>query len=428
MNEPKISIFTPTHKPTYLLETYESLLSQDFKDWEWIVVPNHGAQIPDMGDPRVRIIRDAQLLPDPAIGYLKRLACSHAKAPIHLELDHDDLLREDALGIVYKAFEEGAEFVYTGFAEFNMPGWTPYMYNSAWGWEYKPFEWRGKHFMYSTGFPPLPPWILLITHGPNHIRSWTAKAYEEVGGHDVTMAGGDDYDLYVKLWVAGKRFKHIPECLYFYRRLEGGENSYLQRNQLIHQMVRERYPRYVLDACARWCRDTGLKAVDLGSLHGKPPGDCWVGVDRFPGPGVDVVADLNERWPFEDDSVGLIRAQDFVEHLRDPIHTMNEAWRVLAADGMMLIEVPSTDGRGAFQDPSHVSFWNEHSFWYYTQPQYRGFVQDIKAAFWPTRCITYFPSKWHEENRIPYVQAHLVAIKKNSAARPAYAPSIPRPE
>ena len=32
---------------------------------------------------------------------------------------------------------------------------------------------------------------------------------------------------------------------------------------------------------------------------------------------------------------------------------------------------PSTDGRGAFQDPTHVSFYNENSFWYFTDRRLR---------------------------------------------------------
>ena len=33
---------------------------------------------------------------------------------------------------------------------------------------------------------------------------------------------------------------------------------------------------------------------------------------------------------------------------------------------MLLSLTPSTDGRGAYQDPTHVAFYNENSFWYYT--------------------------------------------------------------
>jgi hypothetical protein len=33
--------------------------------------------------------------------------------------------------------------------------------------------------------------------------------------------------------------------------------------------------------------------------------------------------------------------------------------------GTAEIVVPTTDGPGAFQDPTHVSFWNRRSFLYY---------------------------------------------------------------
>jgi len=82
-------------------------------------------------------------------------------------------------------------------------------------------------------------------------------------------------------------------------------------------------------------------------------------------PPADVVCDLNERWPWSDSSVDAIIAHDIIEHLVDPIHTMNEMWRVLKPGGTADIIVPTTDGRGAWQDPTHVSFWNRNSFFYY---------------------------------------------------------------
>lgn len=91
----------------------------------------------------------------------------------------------------------------------------------------------------------------------------------------------------------------------------------------------------------------------------------YVGVDICPGPGVQVVADLTQRWPWDDGTVDEIAAFDIIEHLPEKIHTMNEAYRVLRYGGAFDICVPTTDGRAAFQDPTHVSFWNRHSFWYY---------------------------------------------------------------
>jgi len=107
------------------------------------------------------------------------------------------------------------------------------------------------------------------------------------------------------------------------------------------------------------------RKINMGCGHQGLPG--WVNVDIYPFKGVNLIADLNNRWPWKDDSIHYIRAFDVVEHLRDPIHTMNEGWRVLKHGGIFEIWVPSTEGRGAFQDPTHVSYWNYNSFAYYSE-------------------------------------------------------------
>jgi len=92
--------------------------------------------------------------------------------------------------------------------------------------------------------------------------------------------------------------------------------------------------------------------------------DGYVNVDIIEAPGVEV-ADLRNPWPWRDSSVDFIRAHDIIEHLPDKIFTMNEIWRVLKPECAAEIVVPTTEGPGAFQDPTHVSFWNRRSFMYY---------------------------------------------------------------
>lgn len=109
--------------------------------------------------------------------------------------------------------------------------------------------------------------------------------------------------------------------------------------------------------------------LNLGCSDDVRPG--WLNVDLSPEcvplPHTEVAfADLRKPWPWKTSSVAEIRAWDIIEHLPDMIHTMNEAWRVLQPNGRFEIEVPTTDGPGAFQDPTHVSFWNRNSFFYYT--------------------------------------------------------------
>jgi hypothetical protein len=97
---------------------------------------------------------------------------------------------------------------------------------------------------------------------------------------------------------------------------------------------------------------------------------------------------------------------------------MNEAFRVLAPGGWLLIEVPSTDGRGAFQDPTHVSFWNENSIWYYTNRNFSRFIPSFKGRFQNSRTVTYFPSEFERVHNMAVVQSDLIALKGDYAKRP----------
>ncbi len=126
--------------------------------------------------------------------------------------------------------------------------------------------------------------------------------------------------------------------------------------------------------------------LDLGCGGGKmkseDPNIIVFGLDQHRFDGVDVICDLNEGIPYEAESADVILARHFLEHLSDPIKIMNEIWRVLRMGGEAHVIVPSTDGPGAFQDPTHKSFWNENSFLYYSHPTYQKLYPDlIKCNF-----------------------------------------------
>lgn len=149
--------------------------------------------------------------------------------------------------------------------------------------------------------------------------------------------------------------------------------------------------------------------VDLGC--GNRKADGFIGVDIVAGDQVDVIADLKSHFPFPDNSVDFIKAHDFIEHLPDRIRTMNEIWRILKPGGIIDIFVPSTDGRGAFQDPTHVSFWNINSFMYYCQevPAYLALCQShygFKGEFSINKI-----EEIHSPLQVIHVHAVLTAIK-----------------
>ena len=145
----------------------------------------------------------------------------------------------------------------------------------------------------------------------------------------------------------------------------------------------------------------GLLKVDLGG--GLFPREGYLTIDQE---GANITCDLNEGIPLEDNSVGVINASHLIEHLKDPIKTMREIHRVLAHGGWAFIEVPSTDGRGAWQDPTHVSYWTENSFWYYTKKSHAQFIRNTDIKF---SCMRLETNWW--DNNIAVVNTHLVAIK-----------------
>lgn len=108
----------------------------------------------------------------------------------------------------------------------------------------------------------------------------------------------------------------------------------------------------------------------------------YIGLDIQERVAPDVVCDISSGLPYEDNSIEQVRAFDFLEHIAPDktIFVVEEIWRVLKPDGILEHLTPSTDGRGAFQDPMHRSFWNINSWLYFTEDAYRA-LYGIKAKF-----------------------------------------------
>ena len=126
--------------------------------------------------------------------------------------------------------------------------------------------------------------------------------------------------------------------------------------------------------------------LNLGCCNAHMEGFC--NVDRVQP--ADVITDLEKDWPWLEGTVDAIVAKDIFEHLPDKIHTMNEAWRVLKPGGVLGVVIPTTDGRGAFQDPTHCSFWTPNDLLYYTSgsPERERFGESygISARFAVATC------------------------------------------
>jgi hypothetical protein len=336
---PLVSCIMPTaDRRPFVPRAVRQFLAQDYPNKELVILDDGADGVADLvpDDPRVRYLRHAGRMP---LG-TKRNDCVRAsRGELIMHWDDDDWMAPRRIRCQVEALlASGAEVCGLRRALFHDPGT-----GRTWLYEYpagaRPWL-IGGTLLYRLDFwrrAPFP----AVNAGEDTRFLW-AHALERV-------AEPDDFTFYVALIHPGNTSPKLPQGDYW-----------------------SAWPGDV----AQLMGDTGapppapapspggrtVMRLNLGCRDARLPDH--VNVDGVPGPGVEVV-DLREPWPWADSSVDAVRAADIVEHLPDKIRTMNELWRVLKPGGTAEITVPTTDGSGAFQDPTHVSFWNRRSFLYY---------------------------------------------------------------
>ena len=411
----KFSLITPTHKNTpYLEELYYSILGQTYTDWEWVVWLNGDFDINKAlflsKDERIKVFLDKSN--DKNVGYHKKQAFMRGTGNILVELDHDDLLLENCLEELYKAYQDPEiGFVYSDNAKLT-DNFT--CYDKSYGWKFNKHKveilGEVKELWCPISFKPTSHSMNYIWYMPDHVRSWRKTVYHEIGGHNENYEILDDQELMQRTYLKTK-FKKIDKCLYLYR--IHGKNTWLEKSKDIQKKTFELGYKNSQILAERDAELKKLLKVDLGGGINKKPG--YLSIDKFD---ADICCDLEKGIPLEDNSVGVINASHIIEHLKDPIFTMKEIHRVLCHGGWAFIEVPSTDGRGAWQDPTHVSFWNENSFLYYIDKNVAKYIRNDSIRFMSYRLETLFPNDYFRRLNIPVVKAHLIALKNDEERFP----------
>lgn len=117
-----------------------------------------------------------------------------------------------------------------------------------------------------------------------------------------------------------------------------------------------------------------LGAVNLNLGCGFHPEPGFVNVDRVPGPGVDLVRDLERVGPDDAlgsaDSVDCVVASHVLEHIVNLIPLMREIHRVLRPGGYLLAAAPHASSDDAWEDPTHVRAFTERSWYYFDERLY----------------------------------------------------------
>ncbi|NDG29188.1 methyltransferase domain-containing protein [bacterium] len=416
MKKYKFSIITPTHSIKnipFLVELYQSIVSQTYTNWEWILYLNGEIKLDNLPKPILQNKKIKKYYYDgdnTNVGFLKNLAFNTGEGDILVEADHDDILTDNCLeklNIAYQDQEAG--FVFSDNATYHMQDkFTPY--NELWGWTHKLYNHNGKNLFAMNSFEPSSHSVGYIWYAPDHVRSWRASVYKELGGHNPELSICDDHELMIRTYLKTK-FVRIPEVLYIYR--VTGENTWLERNKDIQITTVKLFNQYAQQLAERDADKNKLLKVDLGGGINKRKG--YVSIDLHD---ADIEFNLNQGIPLPDNSVGVINASHVIEHLHDKTYTMKEIHRVLAHGGWAFIEVPSTDGRGAFQDPTHVSYWNENSFLYYTNSYLANFIRNKDIRFQEFRRETWFPNEWLKKMNVCVTTWWGVAVKEGGRRLP----------
>lgn len=110
--------------------------------------------------------------------------------------------------------------------------------------------------------------------------------------------------------------------------------------------------------------DLMLKKVEIGC--GKTKTEGYIGMDRFQLPGVDIVADLNDTFPIEDNSVDVVYACHSLEHLDSMEKTMSEIYRICKHKAIVQILAPYYYATLNTANFYHVNVFNEDTFRFFT--------------------------------------------------------------
>jgi hypothetical protein len=112
--------------------------------------------------------------------------------------------------------------------------------------------------------------------------------------------------------------------------------------------------------------------LEIGS--GRKSFEDYITIDNDPSVEANLHLDIEEETIYSKDDltklrgqVDEIRAYHVLEHIRseNKVKVMWTFFELLRPGGILRIEVPCFPCPASVQDPTHVSFWNPESFWYF---------------------------------------------------------------
>lgn len=102
--------------------------------------------------------------------------------------------------------------------------------------------------------------------------------------------------------------------------------------------------------------------------------DGFVGVDRYPCAGAQLLCDLERPLPFRTSSVDELLLDNFVEHVRDLPALMAELARVGRPGARVRILTPHFGAQASWRDPTHVQHLSYYSMDHFERDHVRHYT------------------------------------------------------
>jgi ubiquinone/menaquinone biosynthesis C-methylase UbiE len=108
--------------------------------------------------------------------------------------------------------------------------------------------------------------------------------------------------------------------------------------------------------------------LNLGCGYNKIEGYIGVDIDASVNP--DIIADLSQRLPFEDNSIDNIICEQVLEHIHNYPELIKEVHRILKPEGIVKFSVPKFPCIASIADPDHVRFFVSETFMHFCNPKW----------------------------------------------------------
>lgn len=363
-----VSFCTVTNNPQFIDDTYQSIIKQNLKQWEWVIILDGIPEIEQLRglDNVHQLHRDDGEFEKNNLGSMKKKAFSRAQGDLLVDLDHDDVLEPGSIHhLVAEAEKNPSAFLYGDSAGFKPNGMSVQINSPDW----KSYDRMIGNYNLRFHTPPEPSPYSLCSYltVPHQPRAWTKMAYTSVGGFDEKCIVACEHDLICRTYAHGTPMIHVPEARSMYRiRGDAGGAMNIRRAEFATYAHMNLW-KHLRPMVARWCRQHKLTTavvscrkndnINIASYQ-------WHDVFNVVAPTLDVaLAALLEKEATLDKKFGAIMFSDFLQVIPagEVAAKFKELTSGLIDDGWVLGDTPSSLGMGA-GDPLGRSMWNEYTF------------------------------------------------------------------